>query len=285
MKKKEAENVQETAAKSKKKIDLPSSPQRIRQSRAPGTKPLKVADDPRFSQAVQNYEAGLKALQSHKYDKAKACLRKGGRRSRAPNCADRAAVHLNTCNQQLNRDSTNFKTPEEQFDYAVSLMNMGDYVSAREIFEDVSPRKHPKLDFVWYGAAALNCLMGHFPDAITGLNEAIRLNPANRFQARNDSDFKSLADDPRFTELLYPDTSAEVSVRRPKVALLAACQSGHAELHQFRRSAPDESRRHGRRHGTLHAAARPETARDPGRRGIRSTGYFPSSPSCRPSSR
>jgi len=63
---------------------------------------------------------------------------------------------------------------------------------------------------VWYGAAALNCLMGHFPDAIAGLNEAIRLNPANRFQARNDSDFKSLADDPRFTELLYPDMSAEV---------------------------------------------------------------------------
>ena len=39
--------------------------------------------------------------------------------------------------------------------------------------------------------------------------EAIRLNPANRYQARNDSDFKNLADDPRFTELLYPDTSAE----------------------------------------------------------------------------
>ena len=44
--------------------------------------------------------------------------------------------------------------------------------------------------------AALNCLTGHFPEAITSLNEAIRLNPANRYQARNDSDFKNLADDP-----------------------------------------------------------------------------------------
>jgi tetratricopeptide (TPR) repeat protein len=207
MKKKEAENVQETDAKSKRKNDLPSSTTGP-DSRTRTAKPLKVADDPRFSQAVQNYEAGLKALQSHKYDKAKACFEKivGGS---SPELADRASVHLNTCNQQLNRDAAKFKTPEEQYDYAVSLMNLGDYIRAREVFGDLS-QKHPKLDFVWYGAAALNCLMGHFPDAITGLNEAIRLNPANRFQARNDSDFRSLADDPRFTELLYPDTSAEV---------------------------------------------------------------------------
>lgn len=213
MKKKEAENVQETASKLKKNNNLQN--QQSGSDHRPRTgKPLKVADDPRFAQAVQNYEAGLKALQSHKYDKAKLCFEKvvGGL---CPELADRAAVHLNTCNQQLSRDSAKFNTPEEQYDYAVSLMNMGDYVGAREIFDDLS-KKHPKLDYVWYGAAALNCLMGHFPDAITGLNEAIRLNPANRFQARNDSDFKSLADDPRFTELLYPDTSAEVPSDAPK---------------------------------------------------------------------
>ena len=169
---------------------------------------MKIPDDPRFAQAVQNYEAGLKALQSHKYDRAKAHFEKvvvGP----SPELADRAAVHLNSCKQQLNRVAQQFKTPEEQYDYAVSLMNMGDYVTAREHF-DVLVGKHGKLDYVWYGMAALNCLMGHFPDALSSLNEAIRLNPANRFQARNDSDFRNLADDPRFTELLYPDVSADV---------------------------------------------------------------------------
>jgi tetratricopeptide (TPR) repeat protein len=171
-------------------------------------KPTKVTEDPRFAQAVQNYEAGLKAMQSHKYDRAKTCFEKvvGGA---SPELSDRAAVHLNTCNQQLSRATTQFKTPEEQYDYAISLMNMGDYLSARENFETLV-KKHPQLDYVWYGMAALNCLMGHFPDSIGSLTEAIRLNPANRFQARNDSDFKGLADDPRFTELLYPDTSAEM---------------------------------------------------------------------------
>jgi tetratricopeptide (TPR) repeat protein len=207
MKKKEADNVQENAGRTKKEKDLAIQLSKS-EGRVHNAKPVRMADDPRNSQAVQNYEAGLKALQAHKYDKAKVCFEKVAGGS-SPELRDRAAVHLNTCNQQLSRNANNFKTPEEQFDYAVSLMNMGDYVSAREVFE-VLTSKHPKLDFMWYGAAALNCLMGHFPDAIASLNEAIRLNPANRFQARNDSDFKSLADDPRFTELLYPDTSAEV---------------------------------------------------------------------------
>ncbi len=176
------------------------------ETRSRGSKPMKLTDDPRFTQAVQNYEAGLKALQAHKYDRAKACFEKvvGGP---SPELSDRASVHLASCNQQMSRAVNTFKTPEEQFDYAVSLMNMGDYVSARENFEALT--KHsPKLDFVWYGMATLNCLTGHFPEAITSLQQAIRLNPANRYQARNDGDFKNLADDPRFTELLYPDTGA-----------------------------------------------------------------------------
>jgi tetratricopeptide (TPR) repeat protein len=176
--------------------------------KSPMGKPTKVSDDPRFVQAVQNYEAGLKAMQTHKYDRAKACFEKVVSGAN-PELADRAAVHLNTCNQHLSQATTHFKTPEEQYDYAISLMNMGDYLSARENFEGLI-KKYPQLDYIWYGMAALNCLMGHYPECISSLNEAIRLNPANRFQARNDSDFKNLSDDPRFTELLYPDTSAEV---------------------------------------------------------------------------
>ena len=164
---------------------------------------MKVSEDPRFSQAVQNYEAGLKALQGHKYDKAKAYFEKVVA-GPSPELADRASVHLHSCNQQMSRALNTFKTPEEQYDYAVSLMNLGDYVTARENF-DLLTRNCPKLDFIWYGMAALNCLTGHFPEALSNLGESIRLNPANRYQARNDSDFKNMTDDPRFTELIYPE--------------------------------------------------------------------------------
>ena len=37
------------------------------------------------------------------------------------------------------------------------------------------------------------------------LEQAIKLNPQNRIQARSDSDFSNMVDDPRFTELLYPE--------------------------------------------------------------------------------
>lgn len=164
------------------------------------------APDPAYQQAVQNYEAALKSFQAHKFDKAKILLEKV---MTGPNrqLADRAKVHLNACNQHLARTSNTFKSPEEQYDYSVSLMNMGDFVAAREQLEGLL-RKNSKLDFVWYGLAVLECLTGHFPEALKNLTEAIRLNPGNRFQARNDSDFKHMADDPRFTELLYPEGAA-----------------------------------------------------------------------------
>lgn len=206
MNKKATENGKDNDSKAKKTKGL-HMPAASPEGKNRGAKPMKVTEDPRFAQAVQNYEAGLKALQVHKYDKAKSYFEKV-LAGPSTELGDRANVHLSTCNQQMNRTSTTFKTPEEQFDYAVSLMNMGDYVTAREHFDTLT-QKYGKVDFIWYGMAALNCLTGRFPEAISNLNESIRLNPSNRYQARNDSDFKNLADDPRFTELLYPDTSAE----------------------------------------------------------------------------
>jgi tetratricopeptide (TPR) repeat protein len=173
-------------------------------------KKTSIADDPRATQALQNYETGLRALQEHKYEKAKPLFQKilaGGSKE----LSDRAAIHLSICNQHLERTATNqFKTVEEHFDYAVSLMNVGDYVTAREHIEKLV-KQAPKTDFVIYGLAALDCLTSHVEDALKHLDEALRLNASLRYQARNDSDFHNLAEDPRFTELLYPDPAADLS--------------------------------------------------------------------------
>jgi tetratricopeptide (TPR) repeat protein len=166
-----------------------------------------LSDDPRFAQAVQNYEAGLRAMQEHKFDKAKGLLQKvlGGP---STELADRAKTHLSTCTQHLERGSNTFKSPEEHFDFAVSLMNVGDYVSAREHLEKLN-KQNPQADYVIYGLAALDCLTGRVEESLKHLDEGIRLNPSLRYQARNDSDFQNLAEDPRFTELLYPDPGSE----------------------------------------------------------------------------
>jgi len=162
-------------------------------------------EDPSFTQGVQNYEAAIKAMQEHKFEKAKTLLEKiiaGGSRE----LLDRARVHLNLCNQQLAGVSTTFKTQEEHFDYSVSLINSGQYDQARGHIEKIL-KQNPKADFAYYGMAVVDCLTGQVESSLKHLSEAIRLNPQNRFQARNDSDFQNMADDPRFTELLYPEPS------------------------------------------------------------------------------
>lgn len=184
--------------------------------KAATTKKQAVSKDPQYVQAVQAYEAGVRALQEHKFEKAKTSLQKvlGG-----PDKAlcDRATIHIHTCDQHLEKPSLQFKTAEEHFDYAISLMNGGDYVSAREHMDRLL-KQNPKADYVLYGLAALSCLTGHVEDALKTLDEAIRLNAALRFQARNDSDFQNLAEDPRFTELLYPDPGVEDAMPREEMS-------------------------------------------------------------------
>ena len=167
-----------------------------------------LPSDPQMTQLLQAYEGGLRAMQEHKYDKAKTQLQKVAAGTNRE-LADRATVHLNACNQQLERTTNQFKTSEEHYDYAVSLINLGDYVGAREHLDKLS-KSVPKADYVAYGLAALDCLTGHVEDSLRNLARAIGLNPALRFQARNDSDFQNLSEDPRFTELLYPDPGAEL---------------------------------------------------------------------------
>ncbi len=114
MKKKATESVKGSSPKSVKVKSLPMSAAGF-EPPGRGARPMKVSEDPRFSQAVQNYEAGLRAMQGHKYDKAKSYFEKVAAGS-SPELADRASVHLHSCNQQMSRASNTFKTPEEQYD-------------------------------------------------------------------------------------------------------------------------------------------------------------------------
>jgi tetratricopeptide (TPR) repeat protein len=171
------------------------------------TSKKQVTEDPRHIQAVQNYESGLRALQEHKFEKAKGHLQKvlsGPNKS----LVDRAQVHILTCDKHMEAPALQFKTAEEHYDYAVSLINAGDYVTAREQLDKLL-KQNPKAEYVLYGLAALDCLTGHVEESLKTLDEAIQAKPSLRFQARNDTDFQNLAEDPRFTELLYPDPGAE----------------------------------------------------------------------------
>ena len=219
--------VQRSPAKSKRIKILAKRGSGVgRPAEQPARKPF-LPNDPRVAQAVQNYEAGLKAMQAHKFERAQALLEKvvaGPSRE----LADRAAVHLHSCEQYVARAATTFKTPAEHYDYAVSLMNAGDHDGARSHMEKIL-KQAPEADYALYGLAVLECLMGRVEESLKRLDQAIRQNPSNRYQARNDSDFQNLADDPRFTELLYPEPEAASAAPAPasgKKSARTASRSG-----------------------------------------------------------
>lgn len=159
--------------------------------------------DPGRKQRIQQYETAVRLMRDGKYEKAKTTL-ETLLSSDAGDLVDRVRVHLAACQRQLEKTNVAFHNPEEQYDYAISLLNTGYYEDAREHLESIL-KKNASADYAHYGLAIMNSLTGRTEECLQQLGRAIELNPRNRIQARLDSDFQDMADDPRFTELLYPE--------------------------------------------------------------------------------
>jgi tetratricopeptide (TPR) repeat protein len=153
--------------------------------------------------AFQHYQAAVQLLQQGKYDKAVAAFEKL-LPAAPPELKERCKMYLSTCQRQLEKHNLTFLTPEEHYDYAISQLNTGYYEEARDQFTAILAA-YPQADYALYGLAILDAITGRTQDCLKSLAQAIELNPKNRLQARADNDFQSMADDPRFTELLYPE--------------------------------------------------------------------------------
>ncbi len=152
--------------------------------------------------AFQQYQAAVLLLQQGKYERALSLLEK--LLPDAPvEIQDRCRMYISTCRRQMDKSNLSFLTPEEHY-YAISQLNIGYYEEAREQFNNILAA-HPGADYAFYGLAVLEAITGHAQDCLDSLSRAIELNPKNRMQARVDNDFQSMVDDPRFTELLYPE--------------------------------------------------------------------------------
>ena len=159
-------------------------------------------DDGR-AKVIANYEAALQLVQKRQYEKAHEAFNKM-LASGPGDLADRIRMYINACLLQVSKGTTNFSSHEEQYDYAISLLNIGQYDDASKHFKEILAQNE-SADYAFYGLAVLASMTGDSNTCLEHLTEAIRQNPRNRIQARADSDFQDMADDPRFTELLYPE--------------------------------------------------------------------------------
>jgi tetratricopeptide (TPR) repeat protein len=165
--------------------------------------PHKAATKDDFGPAIQQYQAAVQLLQEAKYDKAKAAFQKL-LPSAPPEFIERVRMYVNTCDRQLQSHALAFNTPEERYDYAISQLNTGYFEEAREQLNLVL-KDNPRADFAYYGLAILDSITGRAQECLENLAAAIEINPRNRLQARTDNDFQNMSDDPRFTEMLYPE--------------------------------------------------------------------------------
>jgi len=166
--------------------------------------PLPDPDAVAKQQQLKLYEDALKHFQLQKWPRAKELFERV-LEGPAKDLNDRAQVHLRVCTQRIAPSAAPApKSAEDHYTQGVALMNMGRWDEAREHL-DRARKAAPKADHIVYAIAALDCLTGEADAAMENLKLAIQLRPENRYHARNDEDFSFLQEDPRFTELLYPE--------------------------------------------------------------------------------
>jgi tetratricopeptide (TPR) repeat protein len=160
--------------------------------------------DPRVQAQLKLYDEALAFFHQQKFARAKQELEKV-LEGPSKELTDRARMHLKIAEQRMKPShEENPRTAEDHYQRGVAMMNIGRWDDARESL--LKARKAaPKADHIHYALATLDCLTGEADSAMANLKVAIELRPENRYHARNDEDFAFLQEDPRFTELLYPE--------------------------------------------------------------------------------
>jgi len=191
-----------------------TSPSRQKASKVKKRKPLAPPPppqrggvemvDPRVQAQMKLYDEALALFHQQKFQRAKQELEKV-LAGPSKELADRAKMHIRIAEQRMKpTQEQSARTHEDHYQRGVAMMNLGRWDEARESL-DKARKLAPKADHIVYAVAALDCLTGEADAALANLKIAIELRSANRYHARNDEDFAFLQEDPRFTELLYPE--------------------------------------------------------------------------------
>ena len=116
----------------------------------------------------------------------------------------RAGLHARMCESRLDSPGVVLNTPEDHYNYAITLINSRDLAAAQKHLQ-AALDSDPAADHILYAMAACQGLAGDLHGAYENLKRAIDLQPRNRLAARQDPDFAALTDQPAFNRLLYPD--------------------------------------------------------------------------------
>jgi tetratricopeptide (TPR) repeat protein len=152
---------------------------------------------------MESFEEGIRLFHARKFPQAREFFQ---RAAAGPDRAvtHRAGLQARMCEQRLPSAGLVLNTPEEHYNYAITLINSRDLASAQEHLQ-AALDQDSAADHVLYALAACQSLAGDLAAAYENLKRAIDLQPRNRLAARQDPDFAAMADHPAFVRLLHPD--------------------------------------------------------------------------------
>ena len=143
-------------------------------------------------------------MQAGKFEKAHTAFNKMLATSPG-DLADRIRMYINACLQQAAKGKNQLRHPRRALRLRHLPAQRRPLRRRPRAVQQSILKTNDKADYAFYGLAVLSSMTGDPHTCLEHLTEAIRQNPRNRIQARADSDFQDMADDPRFTELLYPE--------------------------------------------------------------------------------
>jgi tetratricopeptide (TPR) repeat protein len=152
---------------------------------------------------MESFEEGMRLFHARQFQPARESFLQA---VRGPDRAvtHRAGLHARICEQRLESAGPVLNTPEEHYNYAITLINSRDLATAQEHLR-AALGADATADHVLYALAACQSLGGDLQAAYENLKRAIDLQPRNRLAARQDPDFAAMAGHPAFLRLVYPD--------------------------------------------------------------------------------
>ena len=194
----------------KKKIPMPKSAEKRSVPEPPpqegrNGQPGKVAAPPRDTgpHQMDSFEEGMRLFHARMFPQAREFFQRAmGGADRA--VAHRAGLHARICEQRSESAGPVLNTPEEHYNYAITLINSRDLATAQKHLR-AALDADSTADHVLYALAACQSLGGDLQPAYENLKRAIDLQPRNRLAARQDPDFAAMAEHPAFIRLLYPE--------------------------------------------------------------------------------
>ena len=173
-------------------------------------KPGPVPVSRRSSAALELYEKAVRAVGKRDYERAREYL-DGliAAHAEERDLLERARSYRMLCDRAIaesKRPAFRPKGFEDLLNHGVYLHNRGEYEEALKALRQAA-EIHPKNEHVLYCLAATAARAGDTASALKALRSAVAASPANRAQARSDSDFDPIREDEEFIEIVYPQAS------------------------------------------------------------------------------